>query len=231
MSPERSEVQKDYSLFPLSKQSVQGAIYWMKENIPQHSQRPGEMSRLQAEKFKVFSFVTGMSIFRDTIQFDKPQVTPYENGALFMLNVIQNEYDKRGKELIEPNTDIIKTYFMDLLDIENNHYEVDRVDSGYEGGLDATDASLAPFSREIIEQTGTPEGKRLRKTFIKNSMHRREDLLNNERFVTEVLVNGTFLKAYGPYEGLHYGALDIYGIYKLQEERSGLRRMWNRKVK
>jgi hypothetical protein len=62
-------------------------------------------------------------------------------------------------------------------------------------------------------------------------MHRREDLLNNERFVTEMLVNGTFLKAYGPLEGLHYGAVDIYELYKLQEERSGLRRMWNRKVR
>ena len=203
----------------------------MKENIPQHPQRLTEMSRLQTENFKVFSFVTGMSIFRDTIQFDKPQVTPYENGALFMLDVIQNEHNRSGKKLIEPDADIIKTYFMDLLDIENNHYEVDRVDSEHEGGLDATDASLAPFSREIIKEAGTPEGKRLRKTFIKNSMHRREDLLNNERFVTEMLVNGTFLKAYGPLEGLHYGAVDIYELYKLQEERSGLRRMWNRKVR
>lgn len=123
ISPEGIERTTEQSLFPLDKDSVQAGINWVHKHIPTPDQRNYEMHLLQKTNPSLYSFIKGMGLTRNELQFGGRNIPSYENGALFMLKTLQNQI-KIGNHNSHPTKENILSYFQDLLDIEFNRRQI-----------------------------------------------------------------------------------------------------------
>lgn len=229
MTPERNETQKQLAVFPLGMDAVQEAVYWTSAFFSVPNQKRSEMQRLEKDQFGLSFLIKEMGQIRNGIQFKDPKHQSHENGALFMINIIKNQYKNTGKIFPSLSSDITRTYFFDLINADNNSYEISLVHKN--NRVSAKDPSLFPFLKELTAPVTTPQGRRLKSSFIGNSRYRLKEMMDNEQYVSEVLKNGTFTRNYGHIDGLQYGALDVYEAFNLYEERKKLNKIWNTEVK
>lgn len=229
MTPERNETQKQLAVFPLGMDAVQEAVYWTTALFSVPDQKRSEMNRLEKDQFGLFFLIKEMGQIRNGIQFGNPKRQSHENGALFMVNIIKNQYKNTGKIFPSLSSDITRTYFFDLLNADNNSYEITSINN--KNRAQTKGPSLSPFLKELTTAATTLPGRRLKSSFISNSQYRLKEMMNNEQYVSEVLKNGTFARNYGHIDGLQYGALDAYEAFSLFEERRKLNRIWNKEVK
>ena len=126
MSPDRREIIiNPKSLFPIGETALKDALYWMSVKVPTQDERVREIRRLQAEAYPLFSLVNELRLFREDFQFPKKSILkPYENGALFMINALKNQFQDLDQKLEIPKDSTLKTYFFNLIDVEINHNDI-----------------------------------------------------------------------------------------------------------
>ncbi len=227
-SPERREQTFASPLFPFELKSVQYGLDWMREKIPTLKERRIQIQNMRQTNPLLLDFISQMSALRREINMKEGTLfNGYINGAFFMLNTLEDQYLQRGKLFTSPSFEQIHSYVKDLSEIEFNSEKI--------RSLQTDETSIHPSHFPIIQDLSrwldTTEGAALKESFHRKSEIKVHELFNEEPLVKEALTHGKIIQSFGPLDGLKYGALDMYGIFKAQDEVQNLNRMWNIKIK
>ena len=90
------------------------------------------------------------------------------------------------------------------------------------------DKSDSSFSYTVRALKNKPSGmENIAGSFVNNSRAKIVDFFGNEPIVREIILNSYFKSEFGPLNGLMYGALDVYEVFRLSEESKKLENWWD----
>lgn len=213
--------------------SIADAIAWANAKLTTLESQHIEVIKLKEEQPDAFAFMEGMKKLRTSIMISRDQVDTYTNAFLFANRVIQSDTDAKRKLFIPIDDEPFTGYFNDLIDIENNHFEVDaiKMDNGIPENFD-----LQPSTLAMIFERGKSNSHYLAKvgkTFIDNSESETAYMLDAETGLRTILSNRNFINTfgYGYLEGLKYGMADFYGGIRKSRDASNISNVLRTKVR
>lgn len=223
MENERQFLFKSDNALHIGDDVFADAVKWGHARLNTLDNQKIEQLRLQEEQPDVYAFLNGMWSLRRNTMIGADQADSYTNGSLFMLKVVENYLEQKKRMVTKFSGDTFLGYFNDLINIEINHYEIERLkkDSGI-----STSTNLYPSSLSAIITAGKANPiilERVLHTFTGNSIDEVECMLKSEPPIAEALSNDSFSNTfgYGFSEGLKLGMTDIYaGIRKAEDTRN-----------
>lgn len=228
MSVERQTV-KTGQVFPVFTEAAIGAYVWMKINLDFSTHdglftRDRELKKLRSSHKDLFLFLDQMRHLRSTVMFSQDNRDSYDNGVLFMMLTMQNQYRIAGKSFPTLSEASSLAYFQNLVDIERNHNDIEKLKEL--GGVEPY-SPLLPYSLANLALnpgSQTPELVRVRDTFIINSEAKAHYLCDDEELGRDIMLKGQLANRFGPIMGFVYGATDVYTTLQQFEEAKSLRR-------
>ena len=234
---DQSEKRDNLAVFKLEREPIQKALDWTGVNIPNHRHLTAEIARLEGETPSIHAYITIMSKLRRELQSSSSVfLSAYDNGALFMLKAVEMQYEAHSSPMPTLSYNNMVAYLSTLLGSEWNGLELSSLgsigrDSEPQSTTDdepiETPEDTALTFKELKDHILMQHDIRLITSFTSNSEILKKQMLERESFVKEVLTNGSFVKMYGPGQGLHLGALDIYQAYSDKHENGKLQAMWD----
>lgn len=211
------------SAFPISQFSAEYAARWCNSNIRSDMGRETALLRMHAMQPELGEFLGDMEKLRSTFYGSVEFKKGYESGSIFMFEALRNEYQSTLR--LFPN--ITKTdanmYFQDLLDIENNHFEIEKLKAEKE--INPKIALSPLIFREIMHSSKDSASlSRLIDSFMNISEYKAEDLTHEE--VGRALTPGGIGTQLGNTHSMLMGAIDVYEIVKRAEEKE----MWENRI-
>lgn len=228
LTPENRERIFSSPMFPLELKSVQYGLDWMRDNIPTTQQRKKQALLMKNEQPPLFSFISQMSIARRMLNMRQGSLfNGYMNGSLFMFYTLKDQYIQKGKLLKIPSYNQMNTYISDLFNIEYHQPHIQELRKNKE----QIQPAVFPILYEVTKSKSTKEAQLLQESFRLLSESKVKTMFEEEPLVKEALTHGRLVQSFGPLDGLKFGALDIYEIFRAQEESQALNHIWNIQIK
>jgi len=232
LSPDKKENQIPAIKFPLSKDSVQKAVYWAHPRLTLRNHREAELIKIKINHTFLFDFISGMNTLHNAFLFKKQQLSAYQSGSLFMLESVKRSVNSNNGILVLPDEKTTKRYLFDVL--FNSEWNTPQIDEVKASMLKDDTDSIPKFVSAMIEMRGTRAEKILVESLELNSKLNQENMLSDEIYIKEVLENKTFVTSLGPEAGLKAGANDIYWLLQPPlpiTSTAKLEGMWNIELK
>lgn len=237
MSLERQQVKTD-GVFPVSIPAAIDAYVWMKKNLEISLKNPtdpsiheNELAKLRSQQPNLFFFLDQMKHLRGSIMFSQDNKFSYDNGILFMMRTLQNQFQSAGQSFPTLSEASMLSYFQNLIDVETNHHDTNILKDlqGINQNSPLLPYALANLS--LSPNTQTPAFIQAREAFIINSGQAAHILCDGEEFGRNIMLKGEVANRFGPIQGFVYGATDVYMAIKQFGEAKSLRRLLRDEVK
>lgn len=203
-------------MLPLSESSVSDATRWAIAKLT-GEERTQQMAILPHIQPDLYLFLTDMCQFRANIMMGDMEKDSYMNGAVFMQKAIENNQIYHRKIPLSFTEGPISGFFQDILDVENNHFEIENLKElcGLESDEWLTPKNFLDLSTNSA--LNCPYLSRLAYAARLQTHDNVAELKRDEKEVESALVNSHIVSLLGPIDGFLFGASDVYGIYKKME--------------
>lgn len=225
MSPEK-ETLTTFNVFPLGPVAITEGTKWIQNKTSTPDMLDWEKEKLKNSHSDLYLYIYSMGFLRRLVQFDDDEKIEkaYWQGAFFMSNAFNAQYETLWKEPPIPSQEIMKTHFFNLIDIEENHGAVCKLSPDIFQG----EKKFYEVMSDFMQGYGNPIFDNLVKIFAINSQHNSHtNMLDSNRPLEDRLTRSSLNQTHGPVVGLVYGAFDIHELFRIYEEGKKWDEKWD----
>ncbi len=206
-----------FTLFPLGEDATNEARNWLQSHSRTSEELDTEKQRLLNRNEDLYVYINRLCLIRGIVQFDHDQekINAYWNGALYMIAALDKQYDDLFRDLPTPSEDAMRTHFLNLLDVENNHGAIEQFAPYI---FDDPDNGFIETTEEFLDGYGDMNFEAMMKLFAINSQYEVHEMFDTSPHLQESLLRSGLHRTHAPAYGLVYGAYDMFSLFKIHED-------------